>query len=467
MLFNSLDFAIFLPIVFLLYWFVAQKNLKLQNALIVLASYVFYGWWDWRFLSLIIFSTVVDYLIGQKLRSEDKLTKRKGLLWTSILVNLGFLGFFKYYNFFLENFVDAFSLFGMQINANSLNIILPVGISFYTFQTLSYTIDVYKKKLEPTQDFIAFSAFVCFFPQLVAGPIERATNLLPQFINNRKFNYRQAVNGVKLIIWGFFMKLVVADRLSIYVDAVYGNPVNHSSISLITATVFFTFQIYCDFAGYSNIAIGCSKLLGIDLMTNFKRPYFSQNVSEFWSRWHISLSSWFRDYLYIPLGGNRVNALRKKTNLIITFTVSGLWHGANWTFVIWGLINGVYLIAFKGLNIKRSVNIFNTLLQIMTTFVLINITWVFFRSEDISQAILIFMRILSANGDLFIDDNSGFIYSLIGVIILLFKDFVDEINITSKMKNNKYIKVFWYFFIVMTILLIGVFDGGQFIYFKF
>jgi alginate O-acetyltransferase complex protein AlgI len=467
MLFNSLDFAIFLPIVFLLYWFVAQKNLKLQNALIVLASYVFYGWWDWRFLSLIIFSTVVDYLVGQKLKVEEKQSKRKVLLWTSILVNLGFLGFFKYYNFFLENFVDAFSLFGMQINANSLNIILPVGISFYTFQTLSYTIDVYKKKLEPTKDFVAFSAFVCFFPQLVAGPIERATNLLPQFINNRKFNYRQAVSGVKLIIWGFFMKLVVADRLSIYVDAVYGNPVNHSSITLITATVFFTFQIYCDFAGYSNIAIGCSKLLGIDLMTNFKRPYFSQNVSEFWSRWHISLSSWFRDYLYIPLGGNRVNALRKKTNLIITFTVSGLWHGANWTFVIWGLINGVYLIAFKGLNIKRSVNIFNTLLKIMTTFVLINITWVFFRSEDISQAILIFKRILSANGDLFIDGNAGFIYSLIGVIILLFKDFVDEINITSKMKNNKYINVFWYFFIVMTILLIGVFDGGQFIYFKF
>jgi D-alanyl-lipoteichoic acid acyltransferase DltB (MBOAT superfamily) len=367
MLFNSLDFAIFLPIVFLLYWFVVQKNLKLQNALIVVASYVFYGWWDWRFLSLIIFSTVVDYLIGQRLRTEDKQSKRKVLLWTSIVVNLGFLGFFKYYNFFLENFVDAFSLFGMQINANSLNIILPVGISFYTFQTLSYTIDVYRKKLEPTKDFIAFSAFVCFFPQLVAGPIERATNLLPQFINNRKFNYKQAVNGVKLIIWGFFMKLVVADRLSIYVDAIYGNPVNHSSITLITATVFFTFQIYCDFAGYSNIAIGCSKLLGIDLMTNFKRPYFSQNVSEFWSRWHISLSSWFRDYLYIPLGGNRVNALRKKTNLIITFTVSGLWHGANWTFVIWGLINGVYLIAFKGLNIKRSVNIFNTLLQIMTT----------------------------------------------------------------------------------------------------
>ena len=255
MLFNSLDFAIFLPLVFLLYWFVAQKNLKLQNALIVVASYVFYGWWDWRFLSLIIFSTVVDYLIGQRLRTEDKQSKRKVLLWTSIIVNLGFLGFFKYYNFFLENFVDAFSLFGMQINANSLNIILPVGISFYTFQTLSYTIDVYRKKLEPTKDFMAFSAFVCFFPQLVAGPIERATNLLPQFYKKRTFEYHKAVDGMRQILWGLFKKVVIADNCAEFSNQIFNNSADMNGSTLVLGAIFFTFQIYCDFSGYSDIAI--------------------------------------------------------------------------------------------------------------------------------------------------------------------------------------------------------------------
>ena len=368
MLFNSIDFAIFLPVVFFLYWFVVNKNLKFQNALIVFVSYVFYGWWDWRFLSLIIFSTLVDYLVGQKLRTEEKQSKRKVLLWTSIIVNLGFLGFFKYYNFFLENFVDAFSLLGMQINANSLNIILPVGISFYTFQTLSYTIDVYKKKLEPTKDFIAFSAFVCFFPQLVAGPIERATNLLPQFYKKRTFEYHKAIDGLRQILWGLFKKVVIADNCAEFANQIFNNSADMNGSTLVLGAIFFTFQIYGDFSGYSDIAIGTSRLFGFDLKQNFATPYFSRDIAEFWRRWHISLSTWFRDYLYIPLGGNRVNTLRKKTNLIITFTVSGLWHGANWTFVIWGLINGVYLIAFKGLNIKRSVNIFNTLLTHLELF---------------------------------------------------------------------------------------------------
>jgi alginate O-acetyltransferase complex protein AlgI len=290
MLFNSIDFAIFLPITFLLYWFVTNKNLKAQNILVVIASYVFYGWWDWRFLSLIIFSTVVDYTVGIKLKNEDNQLKRKVLLWTSILVNLGFLGFFKYYNFFLDNFIAAFSFFGTEIKANSLNIILPVGISFYTFQTLSYTIDVYKRKLEPTKDFIVFSAFVSFFPQLVAGPIERATNLLPQFYSKRNFDYSKAVDGLRQILWGLFKKIVIADNCAEYANQIFNNSADMNGSTLILGALFFTFQIYGDFSGYSDIAIGTSRLFGFDLMRNFAFPYFSRDIAEFWRRWHISLS---------------------------------------------------------------------------------------------------------------------------------------------------------------------------------
>jgi D-alanyl-lipoteichoic acid acyltransferase DltB (MBOAT superfamily) len=305
MLFNSIDFAIFLPIVFILYWFVAKNNLKFQNLLIVLASYLFYGWWDWRFLALIAFSTLVDYTIGIKLLKQENPTKRKLLLWSSILVNLGFLGFFKYYNFFLDNFINAFSFFGQDIQANSLNIILPVGISFYTFQTLSYSIDVYRRKLEPTKDFLAFSAFVCFFPQLVAGPIERATHLLPQFYNKRQFDYAKAVDGLRQILWGLFKKIVIADNCAQFANEIFNNSADHNGSTLVLGALFFTFQIYGDFSGYSDIAIGTSRLFGFDLMQNFNFPYFSRDIAEFWRRWHISLSTWFRDYLYIPLGGSR------------------------------------------------------------------------------------------------------------------------------------------------------------------
>ena len=396
MLFNSLDFAIFLPIVFLLYWFVAQKNLKLQNALIVVASYVFYGWWDWRFLSLIIFSTVVDYLVGQKLRVEEKQSKRKVLLWTSILVNLGFLGFFKYYNFFLENFVDAFSLFGMQINANSLNIILPVGISFYTFQTLSYTIDVYKKKLEPTKDFIAFSAFVCFFPQLVAGPIERATNLLPQFYKKRTFEYHKAVDGMRQILWGLFKKVVIADNCAEFANQIFNNSADMNGSTLVLGALFFTFQIYGDFSGYSDIAIGTSRLFGFDLKQNFATPYFSRDIAEFWRRWHISLSTWFRDYLYIPLGGSRGGTWMKVRNTFAIFLVSGFWHGANWTFIIWGALNAIYFLPLLLTNNNRKnlgvvaegklLPSFRELFAMLTTFILTVFAWIFFRAEDLNHA---------------------------------------------------------------------------------
>ena len=396
MLFNSIDFAVFLPIVFLLYWFVVQKNLKLQNALIVAASYVFYGWWDWRFLSLIIFSTVVDYFVGQKLRTESQQSKRKVLLWTSIILNLGFLGFFKYYNFFLENFIHAFSLFGMQINANSLNIILPVGISFYTFQTLSYTIDVYRKKLEPTKDFMAFSAFVCFFPQLVAGPIERATNLLPQFYKKRIFEYHKAVDGMRQILWGLFKKIVIADNCAELANQIFNNSADMNGSTLVLGALFFTFQIYGDFSGYSDIAIGTSRLFGFDLKQNFATPYFSRDIAEFWRRWHISLSTWFRDYLYIPLGGSRGGTWMKVRNTFAIFLVCGFWHGANWTFIIWGALNAIYFLPLLLTNNNRKnlgvvaegklLPSFRELFAMLTTFGLTVFAWIFFRAENISHA---------------------------------------------------------------------------------
>ncbi|NRD23504.1 MBOAT family protein [Winogradskyella litoriviva] len=397
MLFNSIDFAVFLPIVFILYWFVTQKNLKYQNFLIVLASYVFYGWWDWRFLSLIVFSTIVDYSIGILLSKEENNRKRIILLWCSIIVNLGFLGFFKYYNFFLDNLITAFTLFGQELNVSSLKIILPVGISFYTFQTLSYTIDVYKKKLTPTKDFIAFSAFVSFFPQLVAGPIERATNLLPQFYTKRKFEYSKAVDGLRQILWGLFKKIVIADNSARFANEFFNNYNDYGGSGLLLGAIFFTFQIYGDFSGYSDIAIGTSRLFGFNLKQNFAFPYFSRDIAEFWRRWHISLSTWFRDYLYIPLGGSRGGTSMKVRNTFIIFIVSGFWHGSNWTFIVWGLLNAIYFLPLLLMNRNRN-NIgisaegklfapLKDILNISVTFLLTVIAWVFFRADNISHAI--------------------------------------------------------------------------------
>lgn len=397
MLFNSIDFAIFLPVVFILYWFITNKSLKLQNFLIVAASYLFYGWWDWRFLFLVFFSTVVDYLIGLGLSKEENKVKRKFLLWSSILVNLGLLGFFKYYNFFLDNFITAFTFFGTEINANSLNIILPVGISFYTFQTLSYTIDVYKRRLEPARDLIAFSAFVSFFPQLVAGPIERATNLLPQFYIKRTFHYSKAIDGLRQILWGLFKKIVIADNCAEYANMIFNNSDGYSGSTLVLGALFFTFQIYGDFSGYSDIAIGTSRLFGFDLMRNFAFPYFSRDIAEFWRRWHISLSTWFRDYLYIPLGGSQGGTLMKVRNTFIIFIVSGFWHGANWTFIVWGALNAIYFLPL--LLLKRNRNNLEIVAQgkylptikeffnMSITFSLTVLAWIFFRAENISHAL--------------------------------------------------------------------------------
>lgn len=405
MLFNSLDFAIFLPIFFILYWYVTNRNLQLQNFLIVVASYIFYGWWDWRFLFLIFFSSITDYIIGKCLQITEKEKYRKTLLWISIVTNIGFLGFFKYYNFFVDSFVTAFSFFGKSISVNSLDIILPVGISFYTFQTLSYTIDVYKKKLEPAKDIISFLAFVSFFPQLVAGPIERATNLLPQFYKKRVFEYDKAVDGMRQMLWGLFKKVVIADNCAEYANAIFNNYTDFSGSTLVLGAIFFTFQIYCDFSGYSDMAIGMSRLFGFDLMKNFAFPYFSRDIAEFWRRWHISLSTWFRDYLYIPLGGSKGSLLKIVRNTFIIFLVSGFWHGANWTFIIWGFLNALYFLPLllvkrnrRNLDIVAQNRVLPTikeLLSMLTTFFLTVFAWIFFRAESVSQAFSYINRIFT------------------------------------------------------------------------
>ncbi len=483
MLFNSIDFAIFLPIVFILYWFVTQKNLKLQNFLIVASSYLFYGWWDWRFLSLILFSTVVDYVIGVKLKSEQKNLKRKILLWISIIVNLGFLGFFKYYNFFLDNFISAFSFFGQDINANSLNIILPVGISFYTFQTLSYTIDVYKKKLEPTKDFIAFSAFVSFFPQLVAGPIERATNLLPQFYKKRTFDYSNAVLGMRQILWGLFKKIVIADNCAEYANLIFNNSSDYSGSTLVIGALFFTFQIYGDFSGYSDIAIGTSRLFGFNLMRNFAFPYFSRDIAEFWRRWHISLSTWFRDYLYIPLGGSNGSLLFKVRNTFIIFIVSGFWHGANWTFVIWGALNALYFLPLLLTNKNRKnkeIIAKGKILPSLKDFALMLITfgltvfaWIFFRAENLSHAFGIVEKIFSKS--LFSIQTSwtnGYItvLHLILVVVFIIIEWINreyEFGL-QRMSKNSVLRLMIYFVILFIIFFTNDYHSKQeFIYFQF
>ncbi len=407
MLFNSIDFAIFLPVVFFIYWFLLHKQHNWQNLFMVAASYVFYGWWDWRFLSLILFSTLIDYLCGRGLASEENPLRRKLYLLASIVINLGFLGFFKYYNFFLDNFRTAFTFFGQDISLRGLNIILPVGISFYTFQTLSYTIDVYRRKLEPTSDFIAFAAYVSFFPQLVAGPIERATNLLPQFYHNRIFDYNQAVDGMRQILWGLFKKIVIADNCARYANLIFNNSGDYGGSTLLLGVLFFTFQIYGDFSGYSDIAIGTSRLFGFNLMRNFAFPYFSRDIAEFWRRWHISLSTWFRDYLYIPLGGSRNGKAAGIRNTFIIFAISGFWHGANWTFIVWGLLNALYFLPLLLLNRNRqnldtiaagklrpSLREFSSM---ALTFGLTVFAWIFFRAANLTQAGQIISEIFSAS----------------------------------------------------------------------
>jgi alginate O-acetyltransferase complex protein AlgI len=482
MLFNSIEFCFFLPIVYVLFWFATKSNLKYQNLVLLISSYVFYGWWDWRFLSLIIFSSFVDYYVGVSLSKTDDNKKRKLLIIVSILVNLGFLGFFKYFNFFAQSFADAFTLLGQPIEASRLNIILPVGISFYTFQTLSYSIDIYKRKLKPTHNIIAFFAFVSFFPQLVAGPIERATNLLPQFYKKRSFDYTKAVDGLRQILWGLFKKIVIADNCATFANQIFNNSADYSGSTLVLGAVFFTFQIYCDFSGYSDIAIGTSRLFGFNLKKNFAFPYFSRNIAEFWRRWHISLSTWFRDYLYIPLGGSRGGTWMKVRNTFIIFIVSGFWHGANWTFIIWGALNAIYFLPLLLLNKNREYTdtvakgkftpTFKEFFSMLSTFSLTVLAWVFFRADNIGHA----WRYLSDIFSLSIFSIPHYVLGMRGLITLalisvfVFLEWIgreDEYAIERiGLKWKAPLRYLMYYSIIIVIFWLGG-KEQEFIYFQF
>jgi D-alanyl-lipoteichoic acid acyltransferase DltB (MBOAT superfamily) len=476
MLFNSIEFLLFLPIVFVLYWFVFDKKLKYQNLLILISSYVFYGWWDYRFLSLILLSTIVDYFIGLRISNQASLKNKRILLWCSILFNLGVLGFFKYYNFFVDSWIDLFSSVGYDIKSIwTLNIILPVGISFYTFQTMSYAIDIYKGKLKPTKDFISFASFVSFFPQLVAGPIERASNLLPQILKKRVFKFEQGVQGLRLILWGMFKKVVIADSLAPVVNDIFGNYQELGGGTLWLGAIYFAFQIYCDFSGYSDIAIGTSKLFGFELMSNFKFPYFSRNIGEFWRRWHISLSTWFRDYLYIPLGGSKGGKLKSLRNIFVIFLVSGFWHGANWTFIFWGLFHAMLFLPSFIFNTNRkyttSIIAQNTLLpspkeliQVITTFLLVTVGWVLFRSETIIDAFNYLNKMIV---EINIPKSNRAVIPYVIVLIIL--DFIIRKNERHLiLSNKKAIKNSLYILFAISIFLL-FFKEIQtgFIYFQF
>ncbi len=462
MLFNSVEFSFFLPIVFFFYWIVAKGNLKLQNLILLCSSYFFYGWWDWRFLFLMFFSSIVDYTIGLKLENTESQKKRRFLLYASIFVNIGLLGFFKYYNFFIESFQNAFQLFGSSFDASPLDIVLPVGISFYTFQTMSYTIDIYNKKLVPTRDPINFFVYVSFFPQLVAGPIERASNLIPQFSKEKSFDNSAAISGFNQIIWGLFKKIVIADSLAPVVDNIFDNFEALPGGTLFLGCFFFAIQIYCDFSGYSDVAIGTAKLFGINLMTNFKFPYFARNIGEFWRRWHISLSTWFRDYIYIPLGGSQTTKIVALRNIFIIFLVSGFWHGANATFIVWGLAHALLFVPSfvfgtnRKYQVEKSFRVIHVP-QIMITFLLVCLTWVFFRAETITDSLNYFNRMFS-------EPSLPLDYKFQTMICIIFI-IMDYMKMNFKIGNQQLAGVIHFILFILT--LYNFKEAASFIYFQF
>jgi D-alanyl-lipoteichoic acid acyltransferase DltB (MBOAT superfamily) len=476
MLFNSLLFLAFLPTAFLLYWFVFNKKLKTQNCFLLIVSYIFYGWWDYRFLALILFSTIIDFFVAKAIEKTELKKKRKHLLWLSLTVNLGLLGFFKYYNFFIESWVEAWQDLGVEMHSSTLNIILPVGISFYTFQTLSYTIDVYRKQLKPTNNFIEFASFVTFFPQLVAGPIERASRLLPQFQKARQFNYESAKSGLHLIIWGLLKKVVIADSCAIYVNSIFSNYETASSLTLVLGSIYFAFQIYGDFSGYSDMAIGIARLFGFDLMRNFNYPYFSRDIAEFWRRWHISLSTWFRDYVYIPLGGSKVSKLLQVRNVFVIFLVSGFWHGANWTFLVWGFLNALYFLPLllrqknrkhiEMVKISSFSNAFKVGFQMLSTFTLTCIAWIFFRADTISIAVNYIKRIFTFNYK--IEYLSIERYSVELLLLIFFFVLVEWFSKTKEEPISGKLEYLRVIVCILIIFVLGSYSNPQnFIYFQF
>ena len=483
MLFDSFDFAIFLPIVFALYWSIERFGLRLQNAFLVLVSYIFYGWWDWKFLGLIILSSVVDYVIAKQIYNSNDDKNRKGLLLVSIFTNIGILALFKYFNFFLDNVETAFTVFGSELVFTRLDWVLPVGISFYTFQTMSYSIDVYRKKIQPSNDLFSFFAYVSFFPQLVAGPIERASNFLPQFQRKRNFDYTQTVDGLRQILWGLFKKMVIADNCAFYVDMFFADPAAYSGSTLLLGAFLFTFQIYGDFSGYSDIAIGTAKLFGFNLMQNFAFPYFSRDIAEFWRRWHISLSSWFRDYVYIPLGGSRGSKIFTLRNVFIVFVICGFWHGANWTFIVWGLLNAALYVPLyvfdrnrKHIDTVAEGKLFPSTAEIFHmsfTFILVVLLWVFFRSDSVGDAIYYLESIF--NSSLFtipLFEQEGTAFCTIVMIAMMivmewrsrFSAYGFSFVTTVKSRSLRWL---YYFAIVFCIGMYSSQSPNGFIYFQF
>ncbi|MDN3658890.1 MBOAT family O-acyltransferase [Ferruginibacter paludis] len=479
MLFNSVSFLIFFPIVFFFYWFVTKGNLKWQNILLLAASYFFYACWDYRFLFLLIFSTGLDYYTGIKMDESENQKKRSFWFWLSVIINLGFLGVFKYYNFFIGSFVEGLSYLGVSVNVWTIKVILPVGISFYTFHGLSYVIDIYNRKIKAERNFVDYSLFVSYFPLLVAGPIERATHLLPQIKQKRTFNSKNAISGIEQMIWGFFKKVVIADTMAIIVNKVFDDAASYGSVALIIGAIAFSFQIYCDFSGYSDIAIGTSKLLGIDLIQNFNFPYLSRNIAEFWRRWHISLSTWFRDYLYIPLGGSKASRLLSIRNVFIIFLVSGFWHGANWTFLIWGGIHALLFIPsfVLGSNRKYKEDIVHRnkvvpsvldIFQMVITFLLVTIAWIFFRAATLAQAGHYLNNIVhNVKGKTLALENSDVIsYSLsFAVFFTVSTYFLYRKNHLLKTTVLKQFALSLGLLILITLL--GQFSQQSFIYFQF
>ena len=478
MLFNSIEFVIFFLIVTTFYFALQPRY---RWFLLLTSSCYFYMSFVPIYILILGFTIIIDYWAGIFLEKTTG-KNRKFFLIASLVANIGVLSVFKYYNFFNENLTALLHDIGLENPVPALSILLPIGLSFHTFQAMSYTIEVYRGNQKAERNFGIYALYVMFYPQLVAGPIERPQNLLHQFYENHKFDYERVVNGLKLILWGFFKKLVIADRLALYVGAVYNNPTHHTGLSFIMATIFFAFQIYCDFSGYSDIAIGAAKVMGFKLMTNFNRPYLARNISEFWQRWHISLSTWFKDYLYIPLGGNRVSVPRWYFNLFFVFLISGLWHGANWTFIIWGALNGFYLvfaIVSRGIRnrIAQLVGLnklprINRTIEVATTFMLVCFAWIFFRANSLADSFLIIKNIFNLKGPLFFDsaDPSSFVFSVFGICMLLMIELKQEYYKGKfSLFNNPHwlIRNLSYAVLIILILLIGVFDGGQFIYFQF
>jgi len=485
MLFNSLSFAIFLPIVFGLYWFIFNRSLKLQNVLLLLSSYYFYSCWDWRFLFLLAFSTFLDYYSGLKIHNSESERWRRTWLIISVGINLGFLGYFKYYNFFAQSFAEMMhNAFHYDVHLSTLNVLLPIGISFYTFHGLSYVFDIYNRKITPSTNFVQYSLFVSFFPLLVAGPIERATHLLPQVEKPRQFDYSKAVDGLRQILWGLFKKIVIADNCAQIANQIFNNSDHYPGSVLVLGAIMFAFQIYGDFSGYSDMALGTARLFGFELLRNFAYPYFSRDIAEFWRRWHISLSSWFKDYLYFPLGGSRGGMLKTVRNTFIIFLVSGFWHGANWTFVVWGGLNALFImpsVIFKT-NRKNLETVaqgkllpnLREIMQMVVTFSLTVFAWIFFRAESMSHAFSFIKGILSktlvSNPFHFMELKPAILYILLVIPFIVLEWLGREQKYAIEKLGLKWPRVFRWSFYAFMFFIIGMYmqtEVTEFIYFQF